>query len=55
VCHKGLHRNALGLPGMLLHVVPLQLSGVTRKDCELVEFFAVQKRLPSLLDGSLVK
>ncbi len=54
-CHKGSHRNALGLSDMLLHVVPLQLSSVTEEDGELVEFNAVQKGFPCLLAGSRVK
>ncbi len=40
---------------MLLHVVPLQLNGITGEDCELVEFNAVLEGIPSLLTGSLVE
>jgi hypothetical protein len=45
----------LGLPDVLLHVVPLQLGGVTGEDCELVEFNAVQKEISSHLARLLVK
>ncbi len=45
----------LGLLDSLLHVVALQLSGVTREDNELVEFDAVQKRNPGLRVRSLVR
>ena len=46
--HEGTHWNVLGLLGSLLHVVALQIHGVTREDSELVEFNAVQKRSPGL-------
>ena len=49
MCHKGSHRNVLGLPDVLQHVVLLQLSSVTGEDGELVEFDAVQEGFPSLL------
>ncbi len=52
--HEGSHRNSSGLLDMLLHVVPLQLSGVTKEDCELVEFDAVHKRSSGFCTGSLV-
>ncbi len=52
---EGSHPNALGLPDVLLHVVPLHLSSVTGEDGELVEFDAVQKRYPCLLAGSRVR
>jgi hypothetical protein len=52
--HERTNWKALGFLDTLLHVVALQLHGVTRENCELVEFNAVQKRSPGLHTRSLV-